>query len=103
MVLSALNHLEALVKDPKVTQWGSVDLLHAQIESLRLAFFDALHENADPECCSVPLATLIDKDDAANQRTFHKLSRQVSNIEISFLETKLGIQSEKRTKKRCRS
>ena len=53
--LMALNSLE-LEEDLPGMGWGTGAHLHAAIESMRLAFADALAYNADPEVgCCLPL------------------------------------------------
>ena len=83
VVLAALNHLEELLPDASSATWGSDHVLHAQIEALRLAFFDALQFNADPTTTEVPVESLVDKEEAAKLRVTHKLSRQVTYLQHS--------------------
>ena len=83
MVLAALNHLEELSQTVPDFKWGSEEVLHAQIESLRLAFFDALGRNADPSCCDVPVDDMTCKREALRQRSSVKLSRQVCDIKAN--------------------
>ena len=52
--LMALNSLEQ-ERGLRELGWGSAQHMHAAIESMRLAFADALAYNADPEVrCSTP-------------------------------------------------
>ena len=90
VVLAALNHLEDLVSDISVKDWGSDDMIHAQIEALRLAFFDALHVNADPNAGDVPTDQMICKKEAAKQRKEHKLCRQVRFSKFPFFHDKVN-------------
>ena len=60
-------------------------MLHAQIEALRLAFFDALQFNADPTTTEVPIESLVNKEEAAKLRVTHRLSRQVGHSFTTFL------------------
>lgn len=64
--LMAFNLLDAdhdLVRHP----WGSAEHLHACIEAMRLSFADTLKYNADPAVEAVPIAELLDKQNAAQQ------------------------------------
>jgi hypothetical protein len=63
----AMNNLEL---EPNLAsgEWGSVPQLHAAIESMRLAFADALQYNADPDAVHVPLDGLLSKQYAASRR-----------------------------------
>jgi gamma-glutamyltranspeptidase/glutathione hydrolase len=65
-VLMALNLLE----EYPLNQYGSVspEYFHATIESLRLAFADALWFVADPSVVKVPIHTLLSKEYAAARR-----------------------------------
>ena len=56
MAMNILREVEGLPEHP----WGGADRLHCTIESMRLAFVDALQYNADPDVVPVPLAQLLD-------------------------------------------
>jgi gamma-glutamyltranspeptidase/glutathione hydrolase len=62
--LLALNILEGL----PVLPHDSVDRLHAQIESIRLAFADTRWYVADPDVVHVPVDELLSKEYAATRR-----------------------------------
>ena len=57
MAMNILREVEGLPERP----WGGADRLHCTIESMRLAFVDALQFNADPDVVPVPLAQLLDR------------------------------------------
>lgn len=78
VALAALNHLEKLMESDSDPQWKDEAVWHARIEALRLAFFEALQLNADPEKAHVPIDQMISKDSAQQRRLDHKLGRQVS-------------------------
>eukprot|EP00210_Caulerpa_lentillifera_P006247 g5966.t1 len=83
VVLAALNHLEKLMEfndDEEELQWTDDQVWHARIESLRLAFFEALQLNADPEKVHVPINEMVSKDAAELKRVNHKLGRQASSL-----------------------
>jgi len=78
VALAALNHLEKLMESDGDPQWKDEAVWHARIEALRLAFFEALQLNADPDKAHVPIDQMICKDSAHQRRIDHKLGRQVS-------------------------
>lgn len=65
--LMAMNNLE-LEQQLEAVGWGTVPHLHAAIESMRLAFADALQYIADPDVVPVPTQQLLSKQYAALRR-----------------------------------
>ena len=63
MAFNLLDADQDLVRHP----WGSAGHLHACIEAMRLSFADTLKYNADPAVEPVPIAELLDKQNAAQQ------------------------------------
>ncbi len=77
----AFNLLDA-DHDLKQHAWGSAGHLHACIEAMRLSFADTLKYNADPAVEPVPVAELLDKQNAAQQWQQVFSPSQVSDWEL---------------------
>ncbi|GMH38373.1 hypothetical protein BSKO_06257 [Bryopsis sp. KO-2023] len=67
VALMALNHLEGSGGLGGM-EWGEGKHLHSGIEAIRLAFFDALQYNGDPDITPVPIDTFLDKGYAERRR-----------------------------------
>lgn len=64
VAMNILGNVEGLAAQP----WGGPARLHATIESMRLAFVDALQFNADPDVVHVPIDQLLDPAHAKLRR-----------------------------------
>ena len=65
VAMNILGNVEGLASQP----WGGPARLHATIESMRLAFVDALQFNADPDVVHVPIDQLLDPAHAAQRHS----------------------------------
>lgn len=83
VALMALNLLEADAQYLSKHLPGSTEHVHSAIESLRLAFADALACNCDPLVVPMPLGDMLDKERATKRRKEYFSPDKVRNLIFS--------------------
>jgi gamma-glutamyltranspeptidase/glutathione hydrolase len=66
--------------DLKAMGFGSVDAVHVMVEAKKLAFEDRAKFCADPACASVPVASLLSTEYAAERRAKIRMDRAMKEV-----------------------